>query len=261
VSEVFVSDSIFPGQAERPIRKLLWTGGWDSTFRLLHIFQSTPDYVRPYYAVVAARRSTGMEVLTMGRIRKTLERHNPEWNQRLLPTRYLNGDMDDGVMHQTIDRLRSQSWVGYQYAKVFCAAAAECLDMLELCIHRDDSAYEFVGSVATLGADGIWRLPLEITSSNLKVFAPFVFPILDWTKLEMQDYATRHGLAHYLELTWFCHRPRGNRPCGVCNPCKYTAREGLKRRIPISARVYATAEPHYRRARKLLRLLSGRGRH
>jgi len=54
---------------------LLWTGGWDSTFRLLYLVFVEKRRVQPYYIVDTERRSTLNELKTMHLIReKRLQR-------------------------------------------------------------------------------------------------------------------------------------------------------------------------------------------
>ncbi len=68
--------------------------------------------------------------------------------------------------------------------------------------------------------------------SDLRLFQQFRFPIFSCTKVEMQRVAREHGFADLMEMTWFCYSPtRRMEPCGRCNPCRYTAEEGLSRRI------------------------------
>ena len=52
----------------------------------------------------------------------------------------------------------------------------------------------------------------------------------------MRAEAQRAGLEPCMELTWFCHRPIDDEPCGVCNPCIYTIEEGLGDRVPERGR-------------------------
>lgn len=48
----------------------------------------------------------------------------------------------------------------------------------------------------------------------------------------MEAVAKKNNFSHIMEETWFCHTPYNGKPCGICNPCKYTKEEGLGRRVP-----------------------------
>lgn len=52
--------------------KILWTGGWDSTFQLLRLLFLDKQPVEPYYLIDEERPSTGIELLTMKRIRQSI---------------------------------------------------------------------------------------------------------------------------------------------------------------------------------------------
>jgi len=41
-----------------PVVNLLWTGGWDSTFRLLQLILDTRATIQPVYVIDTARRSS-----------------------------------------------------------------------------------------------------------------------------------------------------------------------------------------------------------
>ena len=45
--------------------KILWTGGWDSTFQLLRLLFLDKQPVEPYYLIDEERPSTGIELLAL----------------------------------------------------------------------------------------------------------------------------------------------------------------------------------------------------
>lgn len=67
----------------------------------------------------------------------------------------------------------------------------------------------------------------------------------------MLKIAEKHGFDDIMEETWFCHTPtKDGKPCGMCNPCKYTREEGLGRRGPNPSL--------YRRTRRFLGKVKGK---
>ena len=59
---------------------LLWTGGWDSTYRLLELLLVHGGTVQPYYLIDTHRRSLRLELRTMRRIKSLLfEQHREAW--------------------------------------------------------------------------------------------------------------------------------------------------------------------------------------
>jgi hypothetical protein len=65
---------------------LLWTGGWDSTFRLLQLVLLYERKVQPYYIIDADRLSTLAEIRAMRGIKRLLIERYPRSAARLLPT-------------------------------------------------------------------------------------------------------------------------------------------------------------------------------
>lgn len=79
-----------------------------------------------------------------------------------------------------------------------------------------------------------YKLVPCVDNPSVELFRSFSFPLLDWTKVEMREYAAKHDFEYLMQLTWFCHAPRGGEPCG---PCGYTIEEGLSHRVPRKRRL------------------------
>jgi hypothetical protein len=227
---------------DEPIR-LLWTAGWDSTFRLLEALLVRGKSVQPYYLVDAQRPSTAYERRAMEQISAALARSHPDAAPRLhIPV--VSGVADlrqDPAITARFERLRSRSHLGGQYDWLARFALQHGLNDLELSIHCDDHAAGFLQPHVVRedgGGDPYFRLRDDPPDDDLLIFRDFRFPIFDKTKREMQRLARRHGFAELMEMTWFCHVPTPDgRPCGRCNPCRYTMAEGLARRIPFKTRL------------------------
>src|SRR5699024_8248940 len=69
------------------ITNLLWTGGWDSTFRLLQLLFIEEKMVKPHY-IVRPQECTGKEIDTMHDIRRKISRQYPKQRKLLLPIAY-----------------------------------------------------------------------------------------------------------------------------------------------------------------------------
>jgi hypothetical protein len=216
---------------------LLWTSGWDSSFRLLQLVFDHQATVRPWYVIDEKRQSTGHEIAAMERIRDAIRRRSPAAADRIEPTRFkgLSAIREDADATARFHELRSRGALGSQYDWLSRFAAEEGIDGLELSIHRDDRAHDFVRPHVVVGGDG-YRLGDDPEDPALELFRPFRFPLLDWTKPAMAKHAAAAGYGPVLELTWFCHRPWRGKPCGYCNPCRFTIDEGLGRRVPLIRR-------------------------
>jgi hypothetical protein len=221
--------------------RLLWTAGWDSTFRLLDALLVRGKTVQPYYLVDAGRPSTASELRAIEQIGAAVARRNPGAAARLGRPVVANvADLQsDEQTAARFERLRARSHLGGQYDWLARFAIQHGLDDLELAIHRDDKAAAFLQDYVVReegGGDPYYRLRNDPTD-DLRIFERFRFPLFEATKRDMERAARQRGFIDLMELTWFCHIPTPDgRPCGRCNPCRYTIEEGLARRIPLRTR-------------------------
>jgi hypothetical protein len=218
------------------MKNVLWTGGWDSTFRVLHLVFARREPVQPYYVIDKARPSTRMELATMDRIRQMIAQKGRQAESLLRPTIVV--EMEDIPEDQEItgsfQKLLSLSHLGSQYDWLSRFAHSRGLNDLELCIHLDDKAEGFLKNDVHLVADGDYSVLNDHPSrAELEIFRCFHFPLLNMSKLRMGEVAKANGYQQIMEKTWFCFRPtKRGKPCGECNPCNYTREEGLGRRVP-----------------------------
>ncbi|HWI24240.1 MAG TPA: hypothetical protein VNS59_04895, partial [Lysobacter sp.] len=97
---------------------LLWTGGWDSTFRLLELLLLHRLPVAPHYVADPTRASTQTELETMARIGDTLRATHPRTRALLQPVRVAAiGDVPpDGESIEALRAIRTRLFIGDQYA-------------------------------------------------------------------------------------------------------------------------------------------------
>lgn len=252
--------------------KLLWTGGWDSTYQLLRLLLMHARPVVPYYLMDTSRASTQTELRTMQAIRERLCASYPHVRELLHPVRTFEVDASgaDREIAEALRAVRTRVFIGsqYQWLAEFCKR--EGIEGLELCVHVDDKVHALLWPLVeeSFGTGGYrsWRVDKAYEDTDeYRLFRYFGFPLLDIDKLAMGRTAEREGWDAIMEMTWFCHRPAGGKPCGLCGPCVYTIQEGLGRRIPPRRRMlsffYRTlALPLKAPARALRASLRGRSR-
>jgi 7-cyano-7-deazaguanine synthase in queuosine biosynthesis len=239
--------------ASRAPANLLWTGGWDSTFRLLQAALIEERTVQPHYVIDHKRRSVQCELAAMASIKQAIAAGFPDARVRILPTSfYERSEIPANVAVTASHRaLLGGGFLGWQYDWLARLAAWRRIPRLELAIHRDDRAHGFIHALVAREPAGSFAVAPQSTHPAATLFRDFVFPILDMTKLEMGAIARAHGFYPILEQTWFCDSPDAKlRPCGACNPCRYTIKEGFGWRVPSSNRVRG----------EVLRVCSGVGR-
>lgn len=231
---------------------LLWTGGWDSTFRLLDLAITRKSVPQTHYLFDETRASRFKELETMGLIRCRLADLGIQMPEpRVVKVSELPRDE---VAEQRFMLLRERDSLGSQY--LWLNTYAQQLGAkLELSVHVDDRAAKFLEPYAEFNdyePGGIWKLKANVPD-EMELFRTFLFPILALTKVDMQLRAKAAGFDDLLELTWFCHKPLRGQPCGVCDPCRFTIDEGLARRVPLVNRLTALVRLPIRQAKKSLR--------
>jgi len=251
--------------------KILWTGGWDSTFQLLRLLFSEDRRVEPHYLIDEDRPSTSTELLAMKHIRMRFRGVSEAAAELLLPTKLFSVSEIPARPHVTdaYESVRSRHGIGAQYD--WLARYCECqgISGLQLCVHKDDKAAKVVAPMVTEGHASGHGATLDDRYSETDehvLFRHFAFPILDLSKADMDQIASERGWGQFMEMTWFCHRPIGGTPCGRCSPCVYMIEEGLARRIPIHRRLVgafhrASVQPAKTIMKKLLRLQRPKRRH
>jgi hypothetical protein len=260
-------------QNESAATRLLWTGGWDSTFQLLRVLLQQRRPVVPYYLVDAGRPSTGVELATMERIRARLAERHPGTRALLAATRTFQvADLaPDPEVDAAFKRELQSAFMGGQYAWLARFCRQQSIHDMQLCIHRDDKAHAviepYVIQVAEVDGTRTWRMDpnfCETDPDPCLLFGRFSFPLFETSKLDMSRVAEEQGWTGIMHMTWFCHRPgRDQQPCGRCNPCLYTIEEGLGWRIPPGRRatsaMYRTfVRPFKAPAKALLQKLQAR---
>lgn len=216
-------------------RHVLWTGGWDSSFRVLDLALVHGVEIQPHYIGDPNRPSTAREISAMESIRAALPVAAARRIGALRIVALENISANE-VLSARYAALRQRGALGRQYEWLARYAAAEHLNGLELTVHVDDRAYDFLRSHVE-ERDGAYVLRDDTGDDALELFRPFSFPVLSTSKLAMERYAREHGFLSQMELTWFCHRPWWGEPCGTCAPCRFTIAEGLERRLPIRGRI------------------------
>ena len=223
---------------------LLWTGGWDSTFRLLQLLLLHRVPVVPHYLEDPTRPSTPIELATMARIGDRLREAYPHTRELLQPLRVTAvGDVaPDPEITAALREIRERVFIGSQYDWLPAYCKHNAIGDMELGVHVDDKVQALVRPFAigfehACGYRSVRVDPGQSMSAEFRLFRYFSFPLFDIDKVGIGRQAAAHGWSAIMDMTWFCHRPVRGRPCGICAPCVYTIEEGLARRVPASRRL------------------------
>ena len=221
--------------------KLLWTGGWDSTYRLVELSRR-PVTVRPIYCLDPERPSTSVEQQAMAKILDALEKR-PETKARILPV--LSIDIasipENPEITQAYHILSQSGSLGDQYD--WLARLALEHPGLELGIEKANHE-KTVGCRATIlknGAliddDGVMVLDRERSTRECAlVMGNFRFPIIRITEDEMAENIRAWGYEDIMAMIWFCHEPLRGECCGMCRPCQQKMEGRMEHLLPPAAR-------------------------
>lgn len=230
---------------------LLWTGGWDSTFRLLQIVLEEEKIVQPYYVIDPVRRSSGIEIYTQDSIKKALFASFPETRNLILPTKYINQQHiePDEEITSAWKSLNEYFHTGTQYEWLPRLCKQLDIPRMEISLFR----YHNIESESDFRKNYIKYFELKHSKRDLNkketknepilnlltvLFKKIDSPITHITKPEMLVYAKKRGWMDIMNLTRFCHRPDTTiKPCGMCKPCQLALQDGMSHRIPFSGRI------------------------
>jgi hypothetical protein len=245
-----------PGKT--PVR-LLWTGGWDSTYRLLELLLVKRKPVQPYYFIDTDRRSFPSEIRAMNAIKRRLDVQYPDLSGLLQPTifRDVLDIPPDEEIQACYRRICAWEHIGVQYEWGARFARSEDLTGLELSLIGGGHMFKVFEPYLDrreVGGDTVCEIGPEHEGADLhRLFNRYRFPLIFTTKQDMLAKAREAGFAEFLLLTVFCHSPRRDgKPCGICIPCGIAEENGLGWRLPPASRAKMRLQKLYRKGRAAL---------
>lgn len=218
----------------------LWTGGLDSTARIVELSRKSL-IIQPYYLIDQNRPSTSFELKAMEQIRDRLL-SDKKTLASILPVKVINADSvrADETISNAWQRINLEFKVGSQYD--FLARYAKDNDIiLEIGIERGGGrAQTAIRNQAEMTRfEDITGINFRISENHsetdtFKVFKWFTFPLWEKNKHEEVDLMKKSSCGDVVEMTWFCHNPLLGKPCGHCNPCKDARHYGFGWRLSRS---------------------------
>jgi len=228
---------------------LLWTGGWDSTFQLLQLLLIYQTRVTPFYLIDAERKSVGIEIRTLKRIKDQLFKEFPNAKELLDPVHFhtVTDISPDSEITEAYQSIIKTTHLGNQYEWLARFCKEKGITDMQLSIEKPDSTQENywgqklnrILSKSIINSQTVYRVGKKFKGSDMYlIFQCFSFPIREITKIKMEKIADKHGWNNIMHMTWFCHNPTCNRkPCGICKPCQQIVNKGFGWRISYGRRV------------------------
>lgn len=235
----------------RPTINLLWTGGLDSTFRLVELSRENVE-IQPYYIIDPNRKSTPQERKAMDQIYKLLKSKS-QTKAILKNIRFIeiNTIKPNKEITDSWKQFSDSHKLGCQYDFLARFAFQNNL-ILEVgiensCRSKAANTLKEYGNLQPDHYDGntnewasFYRISDNCDSKECKIiFERLRFPkhLFSIDKIKEVKLLKEWGCEDILHKTWFCHKPIFGLPCGKCNPCKDALNEGLAWRVPILGRI------------------------
>ena len=215
---------------------LCWTGGYDSTFRLLQLLVDEKRKVQPIYFcspdfdsnnIYLQKRNKEKELKTMRKICSQIYQQYPYTQKLLKPLLVIyyirpNQNVDQKIkyLHYQLGKF-SRPHTQYERIARFSTYYPSTLEIsVEKCGTGLDHATK--GNRIGIGAECRIKDNLMPKYQALDVFNKFRYPIIHLTKDNMKRIAHNNGYLDILKMTWSCWFPnKDGKECGKCDMCKH----------------------------------------
>lgn len=218
------------------IINLLWTGGWDSTFRLVQLSRKNIE-VNPIYIIDPDRISTKDELEAMEKILHLLK-EKKETKAKINPIiKICLEDLkpNDDLL-ASYKAIKEHVRLGTQYS--WLPLITEKYGIVEIGIEKPSGEYSgCVDAINKFGSlkeygDSYILDNSKSTKDCINIFENFSFPIIKISEVEMKEYIRKWKYEDVMKLIWFCHNPVNNQPCGICRPCQQKMECDMKWLLP-----------------------------
>ncbi len=224
------------------IINVLWTGGWDSTFRILQLSEKKVT-IQPYYLKDnrASEKHELEAIVTL--TEQILKLETTQCIIKPLITKDVTKIETDNAINASYYNIRKSFKTashGFRLGKQYewLARFSKDIDFLELGIHKGGKITDVINTYGALkrytseDKEEFYKVNKEETCDDVnRLFGNYHFPLINFTKLKMKAIAEEKGFINILNNTWFCHYPIDDEPCGHCTPCMQTVEFGLTYRF------------------------------
>lgn len=217
----------------------LWSGGWDSTFRIIQLYNRGLN-IQPIYIVDPSRKSHKKEIETIYLLSKLIPEKFGNTKGEILPVELVNRDEIKKypllkIIFQLLRKFGKKK-IGKQYYWIACLLRERKIN-LEQCFIKVNRNSLIPLNQTTEIIDETGNKNWIVNSKKMRffkrqVFKNMRFPLIYISKIEMKDFAEKNNFLDLMNTTWFCHRSE-KLPCGECAPCKQYIIDGFEDRVNI----------------------------
>lgn len=206
---------------------ILWTGGWDSTYRMVELSRR-PCTVQPIYVYGDNRLSENYEYKAMKRILFELKKKK-ETQATFLPIKFIDKKNipKNPEITKAYKEISKTTKLGSQHE--WLARLAFCYPGLELGTEAAPlEVSNILKAINKYGklikdkeSDGYILDPNNSSKEGLLVLGNFKFPIITKTGTDMKTNIYSWNCEDIMKNVWVCHTPLlFGKPCGLCHPCE-----------------------------------------
>ncbi len=222
------------------VNNVLWTGGWDSTFRVIKLYRLGVT-IQPIYVIDHNRASSKKELEVIKQLSNSIPLKFSKSKGQILPLKVIKRkDIPSNLFLKLLHKpLKSKKKIGKQYYWLACMIRKYKFANLEVSLHNEDlDKFFHINQLIKIKDEKLgisWVInPEKVGFKRKHLFVNMRFPLAAITKPEMKTIAQENDFIDLMELTWFCHKSN-KKPCGNCNPCKQCIRDGFGYRLEQQA--------------------------
>lgn len=216
---------------------ILWTGGWDSTYRIVELSMKEV-IICPIYVLDEGRKSSDIEISTMNKIIELLKNEEKTKAKFEEIKIIIKSDIPENKeITEAYQKICETVKLGTQYE--WLARYALNNPGIELGIEKPFGEYSgCITAIEKFGKftkdkDDILIVDKKNSSKELNtLFGNFKFPIASITEKEMVNNIKELNYEHIMKHIWFCHTPNQDKPCGYCRPCQQKMECGMEFLLP-----------------------------
>lgn len=180
---------------------ILWTGGWDSTFRIVQLARAGKE-VQPHYIADHSRASISKEISVMHEARQTINHRFRGAHIREVYVQDLSRIRIYDDFSAAYQSLRSRGWIGSQYKYIASYARMKGIKRLDLSIERGNQGENSRTNIPRAENTAMDQHGRRVISSKVPedlrtLFGSFSFPIVELTNYNMRELA--RGAARHPE--------------------------------------------------------------
>lgn len=219
---------------------LLWTGGWDSTFRLVELSFADVE-IFPVYVIDPNRQSKERELTHMQMIVEAL-RKKPLTKATIFDIEKIRREdiPEDPEITEAYHKINGKTNLGSQHE--WLARLGKMRPGMEMGTEAGSPETSHIihaiseyGLLVMDGETGHLD-PERSTREGMLVLGWFRFPIISRTEQDMLRAVREWGYEDVMEKIWFCHAPIHGKPCGMCHPCEVKMESDMAFLLPEKAR-------------------------